>query len=521
MATSYSSLPASWSNKKQVERLRKDAYESLTRMLARAVADTGSNFSIWSALRTKADQVALFKANYSPTSRGRKYSTDRAYAGRIWARKSGGVSVASPDLGSNHQGGVAVDIHPAAIQNWIKKNGLTYGWSWAEGKRVGENWHFRYLPAEDKMKSEGKLDHAWVQKVVGASVDGKIGTGTVSKIKAWQKAHGLTADGKVGAKTKAAMLGKAVEDTVTEVVETVEDAASSLTIAELPAIETDCTSANVNKERFGESVKHITIHWWGSPVGQKFEGIRDYLVQDRGNSGTSAHYICEAGRVARIVPEEWTAWANGNRTANRQGISIECNPNDVIGTLPTLAALVKDIRSRYGDLPIYPHQHWTATECPGDYIPYLDALDKLARTGKAAVDSLPTSTPVVKPSTGSSKPPNGKALLMAIIDAPDFPLLRTPGNKCFYGPATAKLESVSGHKQNSLNPGEITGGCAQGLKTWQKQMRKRGYSITADGKYGNETEAAAKNLQKLAGITQDGLIGPDAWYAAWVLPVVK
>lgn len=510
MATTYASLPKSWSNKKQTERLRADAYGSLTRMLNRAVADTGVNFAIWSALRTKADQVALFKANYTPTSRGRKYSTDRAYAGRIWARKAGGVSVASPDLGSNHQGGVAIDIHPAAIQNWIKSNGLTYGWSWAEGKRVGENWHFRYLPAEDKMKSEGVLDHAWVQKVVGAGVDGKIGTGTVAKIKAWQKKHGLTADGKVGAKTKAAMLGKAVEDTVTETAKPVEDASSSLTIAKLPTIETDRTSANVNKERFGEPIKHITIHWWGTPVGQKFEGIRDYLVQDRGDSGTSAHYICEAGRIARIVPEEWTAWANGNRAANRQGISIECNPNDVEGTIPTLAALIRDIRSRHGDIPVFPHRHWTATECPGDYAAHLDQIDALARTGKVAPS---------KPATGSSKPPTGKALLMALIAAPDFPLLRTGSHKCYYGPKTGPKESVSGRQENSLNPGDIGSSGSTGLKAWQKQMNKRGYSLSVDGKYGNESAKAAKNLQKLAGVTTDGLIGPDTWYAAWILPV--
>src|SRR5699024_2874901 len=213
MATAYASMPTAWSNKKQVERLRRDAYESLTRMLNRAVADTGVNFSIWSALRTHADQVALFKANYTKVSRGRKYSTDRAYAGSIWARKPGGVSVASPDLGSNHQDGLAVDIHPGKIQTWIQRNGLLYGWSWDEGKRVGESWHFRYIPSRDQMKHEGPLDHAAIQKVVGATVDGKIGTGTVAKIKAWQKKHGLTADGKVGAKTKQKM-GLAGKDDV-------------------------------------------------------------------------------------------------------------------------------------------------------------------------------------------------------------------------------------------------------------------------------------------------------------------
>ena len=124
-----SKLPASWSNKNKIEWLERGAYEALSRALNRAVADTGTNFSVWSAGRSKAEQVALFKQNYAPAGRGRKLKSDRSYAGKIWARKPGGVNVASPDLGSNHEDGRAVDIHPAAIQEWFKANGRLYGWS--------------------------------------------------------------------------------------------------------------------------------------------------------------------------------------------------------------------------------------------------------------------------------------------------------------------------------------------------------------------------------------------------------
>src|SRR5699024_1945363 len=147
---------------------------------------------------SKAEQVALFKKNYAAAGRGRKLKSDRANAGRIWASKPGGVNVASRGLGANHEDGRAVGIHTAAIQSWCKSNGRLDGWSWDAGRRVGERWRFRYVPSRDQMKHEGLLDHAAVQRVVGATVDGKIGTGTVAKIKAWQKAHGLTADGKVG-----------------------------------------------------------------------------------------------------------------------------------------------------------------------------------------------------------------------------------------------------------------------------------------------------------------------------------
>jgi hypothetical protein len=36
-----------------------------------------------------------------------------------------------------------VRTRPAAA--WILKNGHRFGWSWDEGRRVGEWWHFRYV----------------------------------------------------------------------------------------------------------------------------------------------------------------------------------------------------------------------------------------------------------------------------------------------------------------------------------------------------------------------------------------
>ena len=522
MATAYASMPTAWSNKKKTERLRRDAYESLTRMLNRAVADTGVNFSIWSALRTHADQVKLFKENYTRVSRGRKYSTDRGYAGSIWARKPGGVSVASPDLGSNHQDGLAVDIHPAAIQAWIQKNGLLYGWSWDEGRRVGEAWHFRYIPSRDQMKHEGPLDHAAVQKVVGAEVDGKIGTGTIALIKAWQKKHGLTADGKVGAKTKQKMglAGKGdaapapsapAGGTSAPKPDTTQNVTAPAITIEVPG-----DSPNANQERFGQDVKTITFHWWGEPEGQTHDGTVDYLLKDRGSNGTSAHYVVSEGRVSRCVPEEWTAWANGKRDVNRSDISVECDPNNVVGTLPTAAALLADIWTRYPDAEVHVHSDWVPTECNGDY---RDLMPELIAMAKGQTVELPT-TPESAPAAAL---PTGKALLMQLIEADDYPLLRTLEHLCYYGD-DSKREAVSGKMPNTLVPGEIFGSGkasgAHGLKKWQAQMVKRGYSLTVDGRYGPATEKAAKNLQRLAGIAQDGKIGPDTFYAAWLLPVV-
>ena len=49
---------------------------------------------------------------------------------------------------------------------------------------------------------------SWVQCRVGASIDGKYGSGTAQKVKEFQAANGLTADGVVGVNTMRAILNK-------------------------------------------------------------------------------------------------------------------------------------------------------------------------------------------------------------------------------------------------------------------------------------------------------------------------
>lgn len=506
-------LPLAFSNKREREYLTSAAYASLVRMMLRAVADTGSYFSVWDAYRSLAEQVAMLKRNYTRVNRARSKSSDRSYGGSTWAKKSGRPLTASPGY-SNHGNGVAVDIHPGPIQAWMKGNAARFGWV---NDVPSEPWHWSYLnPGRDQYRGEGLPNVKAMQKKLGIEQDGKPGPDWVKAVKAFQKKHGLEVDGKAGPATvKAILSGKSEPGQAVSTPDPVKS--PDETVLEgivLPPIERDRTSPNSHTGRVDPrdgkkySVQHITVHWWGEPSGQAFDGIVNHLC-DPGPE-VSAHYVIGAGRVAQLVDEADSSWANGNRVANFESITIECDPNDVLGTLPVLAALIKEIRARHGDLPIYPHSHWVSTLCCGDYEPHLDAVDQLARTGKTIVSKPPA--PAVLPT--------GKDLLMALIAAPDFPLLRTPGNLCYYGPRSGPMESVSGHVPNSLNPGEVNGKSANGLKDWQAQMVERGYSLVVDGLYGDKTAAAADNLQRLAGLTRDKKIGPDTFYAAWLLPVV-
>ncbi|RJL19741.1 peptidoglycan-binding protein [Bailinhaonella thermotolerans] len=56
------------------------------------------------------------------------------------------------------------------------------------------------------------------------------------------------------------------------------------------------------------------------------------------------------------------------------------------------------------------------------------------------------------------------------------------------------------------------------VRTWQRQMIRRGYNLGptgADGIYGPRSAAAARELQRRARLVVDGIVGPDTWRATW------
>lgn len=136
---------------------------------------------------------------------------------------------------------------------------------------------------------------------------------------------------------------------------------------------------------YPRTVKWITIHHWGAN-GQQFDVVRDYLCTN--TTPTSAHYVVEAGQAACIVNETDAAWHAGNAQGNAQSIGIECHPEATDADYQTIAEVIRDIRSRFGDVPLVPHNYWTATDCPGSYD--LARLDRLARTGTTAQSTTVT-----------------------------------------------------------------------------------------------------------------------------------
>lgn len=56
-------------------------------------------------------------------------------------------------------------------------------------------------------------------------------------------------------------------------------------------------------------------------------------------------------------------------------------------------------------------------------------------------------------------------------------------------------------------------------RQWQQKMRDRGWNITVDGWYGNQSKAICMAFQKEKGARVDGIVGPTTWNLTWTSPV--
>ncbi|MFC0041032.1 CHAP domain-containing protein [Actinomadura rayongensis] len=64
-----------------------------------------------------------------------------------------------------------------------------------------------------------------------------------------------------------------------------------------------------------------------------------------------------------------------------------------------------------------------------------------------------------------------------------------------------------------------TGTRGAAVKSWQTQMRKRGWRLAADGVYGAESRGVCEAFQAEKHLRVDGVVGPQTWAAAWTAPI--
>lgn len=132
--------------------------------------------------------------------------------------------------------------------------------------------------------------------------------------------------------------------------------------------------------RDGETIDKIICHW----VVGTLEAA-DATFQD-GRRKASAHYGIGDDDIHQYVKDEDTAFAAGDWEANKTSLNLEHEggPDLPISdkTYETSAKLIKDLCEEY-DIPIdkehiLPHNHFQATQCPGDLD--INRLIKLAKS---------------------------------------------------------------------------------------------------------------------------------------------
>lgn len=109
----------------------------------------------------------------------------------------------------------------------------------------------------------------------------------------------------------------------------------------------------------------IVMHWWDLPSRRPtFAGVLSWFKNPA--SSVSVAYMCEANRVAQLIPESAMGWHAGYRVPNHHGIAIEVNPRLSAGDYEAAAQVVAEIRRRRNaNLPLRKHNDWSATTCPG------------------------------------------------------------------------------------------------------------------------------------------------------------
>jgi D-alanyl-D-alanine carboxypeptidase len=130
----------------------------------------------WNAMRAAAIEAGIRPSDFAPNGPA---SSARSVDSQRWFWNHRPPAAAPPGT-SNHGWGLAVDVRTRVAAAWIASHGHRFGWSWDEGRRVGEWWHFRYVggyrPRPSPLAHLTRAERRWVQeydrlKAAGRDID--------------------------------------------------------------------------------------------------------------------------------------------------------------------------------------------------------------------------------------------------------------------------------------------------------------------------------------------------------------
>jgi Putative peptidoglycan binding domain len=172
------------------------------------------------------------------------------------------------------------------------------------------------------------------------------------------------------------------------------------------------------------------------------------------------------------------------------------NVSDLNSLWPQKPGGIRLVVAAYGSNPSYPgkfaHQYADNANTPPFGPSDINSADNMSQQDLEKMFGFSGSPPPTPPTPPA--PPATKA--------PVFPY-----------PASDYLGLPSSDPH--CHSGHYGGVDATNVKTWQTQMKARGWSITPDGDFGQKSNTVCRQFQAEKHLGVDGKVGPQTWSTSW------
>jgi hypothetical protein len=251
----------------------------------------------------------------------------------------------------------------------------------------------------------------------------------------------------------------------------------------------------------------VKIHWIGGPYttpdhsqcAAEVRAIRQEHLSNPTEGWVDIAYnfvVCQHGYVFEARGLRKESGANGDQALNHADYAIcgiQGTNEHASDTLKNgLRDAIEYMQANGAGPEILGHRDGYNTDCPGDEL-YAWVHSGAPRPGGAPAPApAPTPAPAPAPTPAPAPAP-----------APQPAAPAWPGEYF-------SVESPMLHDDN--------------VRTWQQRMRDRGWSITVDGWYGNQSASICRQFQQDSTnhgwpLAVDGVVGPQTWRASWERPV--